>query len=244
VRSRLQSLSVLSVLSSLILAQPVRAQGFTVTAADGIVIVLGDGRLAVLRTDRNGVVVSGIVPGEKPTAATVDVQVGDRVVGIQQETNPPLDRISATYEGLSAGAEVLLTLQRGSAAPHQVRFPRPATVPAGARQAVMSGDKPGAAGAWVSAGAPSGVTEMVIAGTHIRSNDQGMPQVMLRASHPAVASVPLRTGDVITAVNGKSIAALAGLEKFYQPIEPGGAVALTVTREGREIQVAFRKPAP
>lgn len=218
------------------------AQEYSLMVADGVVIPLGDGRLAVLKNDKGAIVVSGLV-GEKTTDAMLDIQMGDKVVGFQQQSNPTLERINADYEALSAGSIVLFSLQRGSAAPHKVRYPRPDTPAGSNRRAVrFNGNPNAAAGAWVSASEPSKVTEMQIAGARIQNNTQGMPEVMSRGSHPAAATVTLRTGDVITAVNGKGIAALAGLEKFYQSLQPGDEVALTVTRDGREVQVTFRKP--
>jgi S1-C subfamily serine protease len=106
----------------------------------------------------------------------------------------------------------------------------------------VSGAPGQAPGAWVTAGQPSDVEEMQIAGARIRNNGDGLPEVVARGSHPAAAAVPLRTGDVIVSVNGKSIAALAGLELFYQPLDAGAEVTLVVRRSGREETVRFRKP--
>ncbi len=218
------------------------AQEYSLMVADGVVIPLGDGRLAVLKTDKGAIVVSGLL-GEKTTDAALDIQMGDKVVGFQQLSNPTLERINADYEALSAGSIVLFSLQRGSAPPHKVRYSRPDTPAGSNRRAVrFNGNPNAAAGAWVSAGEPSKVTEMQIAGARIQNNKQGIPEVMSRGSHPAAATVTLRAGDVITAINGKGIAALAGLEKYYMSLQPGDEVALTITRDGREMQVTFRKP--
>lgn len=236
---------LLTCLLTIIVAVPSRAQEqYTVQSSEGIVLVLSDGRLAVLKSVEGRVIVGGLVTSEKNIGSPLDIQGGDRVLAFQADATPTLETIYAAYETLAPGSEVLLTLQRGSAAPHAVRFPRPVTPPGNTRRAVQFNGKPTDAGAWVSAGSPSDAKEMVIGGAHIRNNKEGMPEVTFRSSDPAAAAVPLRTGDVVTAVNGKGIAALAGLEKLYGAIEAGGEVTLTVMRLGQAQQVTFRKPSP
>ena len=83
----------------------------------------------------------------------------------------------------------------------------------------------------------------MIAGAHIRDNGQGMPEVVFRGSDPAADRVSLRVGDVVVAVNGRGISALAGLEFFYDQVASGDDVVLTIRRGGAEEVVRFAKPA-
>jgi S1-C subfamily serine protease len=64
-----------------------------------------------------------------------------------------------------------------------------------------------------------------------------------RGSDPAAATVGLRTGDIITAVNGQPIAALAGLQLLYDRASVGAELVLTVTRNSTVIEIRFPKPA-
>ena len=218
------------------------SQQFTARVDNGAVIMLADGRWAVLRQEGGAVFVKGVVRGEGNNGPFLDVVPGDRVAGFQEQANPTLDRITARWGALPAGAEVLLTLARGNAAPHKVRFARPAPSPGDSARTVTFQGRPDV-GSWVSAGSPGTVPEMSIAGARIRNNKDGMPEVMSRGSHPAASTVALHTGDVITAVNGKAIAALAGLEKSYQALGSGDEVTLTVTRAGQAKAITFRKPS-
>lgn len=218
------------------------AQQFTVKADDGLIITLPDGRFAVLRKEGGTVLVSGVVKGENSRGAFLDIAPGDRVIAFQSDASPSIERITTAWAALPAGAEVLLTLARGNAAPHQVRFARPTPQAGDSARMITVNDRPDA-GAWVSAGSPSNVAEMSIAGAKIRNNKEGLPEVVSRGSHPAASAVPLRPGDVITAVNGRTIAALAGLERFYQPLKSGDEVTLTVTRDGQPKAITFRKPS-
>ncbi|MNC98253.1 hypothetical protein D3C83_161560 [compost metagenome] len=71
-----------------------------------------------------------------------------------------------------------------------------------------------------------------------------MPYVAFRASDPGATAVGLRTGDVVTHFNGRTIAALRGLEMFYNGTAAGQEITLTVQRGARSETVRFRKPAP
>jgi hypothetical protein len=218
------------------------AQQFTARISDGVILTLAVGRFAVLRSEGGSIVVSGVMNTEGNNTPRLNIEKGDRVVGFQSDVNPSLERIATTWTALPAGAEVLLTLARGTAAPHQVRFTRPSPAQGDTPMTVTFDGRPDA-GAWVSAGSPGKATEVSIAGATIRNNREGMPEVVNRGSHPASSTVPLRIGDVITAVNGRSIAALAGLEKFYQPLKPGDEVTLALTRDGQPKSITFRKPS-
>lgn len=219
---------------------PVRAQQFSVSSAAGVVVALPDGRLAVLVQSAEGVTVDGLVMGEGVPGAALDIAKGDRVLRIQGVAANALADVERAWDAAPTGAEVTLVLRRGSAPEHAVRFAKPA--PGSGRRMAVAGGGAGT-GAWVSADGPSNVTEMTIAGAHIRNNSEGLPEVSHRTSHPAAAGVALRVRDVIVAVNGKGIAALAGLELLYGKIEAGAEVELTVLRNGTQMNVTFTKPA-
>lgn len=219
-------------------AAPAAAQQFSVSSAEGLVLTLPDGRLAVLQSGANGVTVRGLVDGEPKSGDRIDIAIGDRVVRFQGLANPALERIKAAYEGLAVGGEVVVGLARGDGE-RVIRFPKPA--PGAGRLMAVAGAS-GGAGAWTSSDGASGAKAVVIGGVHVRENTQGMPEVTHRESDPAAASIALRVGDVITSLNGRSIAALAGLEKLYQEVAAGASITLVVQRGGQPVEVAFRKP--
>lgn len=216
------------------------AQQFSVGPSDGVVIPLPGGRIAILQTIEGSVVVHGLVDGPADSSAALDIAIGDRVTRFQTLRNPPLDSIRAGFRAIAAGAEVMLGLVRGAAAERVVTFPNLAP---GNRQVMAVSGGGAGAGAWVTGGAPSEVQEIVIAGAHIRNNAQGMPAVTHRSAHAAASTVALRVGDVITAVNGRPIAALAGLELLLGRAAVGEEVTLTVTRANATVSIRFPKPA-
>jgi len=220
-----------------------QAQEFTVARADAAVIVLSDNRLAVLADSGGRILVRGVVEGSVPAGQALDIRIGDVVTSFQGNSRPVLDSIRAIYDALKIGEEVELGLKRGAAGEHRIRFPRPAAPPTGSHMAVIpQGGGAAGVGAWSTAGPSSNVDELVIAGVHIRSNDQGMPEVGYRTSDPAAMTVTLRAGDVILSVNGRPIAALAGLDLLYQKVQPGDSVTMTVRRAGRDFSIGFLKP--
>ncbi|MGE0440437.1 MAG: PDZ domain-containing protein [Gemmatimonadales bacterium] len=224
--------------AAFVAASPLAAQGFTMSGAGGAALPLPDGRLAVLQPVDGVLTVKTLVDGQGPGAA-VDIAVGDRLVRIQDRDQPTAEQLTALLEAIPAGGEVLLRLVRGAAAPREVRFPKPAA--GGGRAMVVTGGGGAGAGAWVTGGGDA-PESLAIAGAEIRENGEGMPEVMSRRSDPAAVAVPLRVGDVIVAVNGRSIAALLGLTKFYGDAAAGSRIELTVVRGGRKMPIAFVKP--
>lgn len=218
------------------------AQQFSISSSGGVVLTLSDGRLAVLQLRNGEIVIDGLVPPEREAGTPLDLRVGDQVVRFQADAEPTLARIEEAWKAVPTGAEVVIGVRREGGGTRMVTFAKPAET-GGRRMAVSMGGRSGA-GAWVTGEGPSNVTEMVIAGVHLRNNAQGMPEVTHRSSHPAATSVSLRAGDVVTAVNGRGISALAGLELLYGRIGVGEEVLLTVTRAGAEVTVTFAKPAP
>jgi S1-C subfamily serine protease len=215
------------------------AQEFTVTRAAGAVLVLADGRQAVIGPTDRGLAVKGLIEGSGKGGAPVDLAVGDLIVTFQGKSSGSADELVTAYERLPVGARVTMVVRRGDVE-RTVTFERPA-LPAGKRMAVAMQGSAGA-GAWTTGGGPSDVTEIVIAGAHIRNNADGLPAVSHRTADPAEAVVPLVVGDVITTINGRTLAALAGLELGYGKLAPGANVALTVLRQGRLIEIKFSKP--
>ncbi len=209
--------------------------------AEGSVLVMPGGRLAVVVPDSAGLSVRGVVEGDASVpGAKVDIEEGDRIVSLQRVRMADMTRFMAAWDSIPEGTDVALGILRDGRE-HVVRFPRPPQA-TGERHIAVAGAG-GGAGAWTSA-APGagGSTEVVIAGAHIRSNGQGMPEVVFRGSDAAAAAVPLRVGDVIVAVNGRSIAALAGLELLYGPLATGADVTLKVRRGDADEVVRFAKP--
>lgn len=203
------------------------------------VIVLADGRLAVIKPGPSGPVVEGMVDGDRLVSKTVDLQAGDIILRFQNIAAPTADQIEAAFDAAPVGTELTLAVRRGGTE-RVVSFLRPAT-PGGSRIAVAAPSGTGA-GAWVT-GAPSGNANFTIAGTHFRENEQGLPEVSHRTSHPAGVAVALRTGDVVAAFNGRPVAALAGLELWYGQVPPGGEIVLSIVRTGQTVTVKFAKPA-
>jgi S1-C subfamily serine protease len=210
------------------------AQQLTMTRANGDLLPLGGGHVAVLDGDSSGVKVTGVVAGS--STAVPDVKQGDRVVAIQGRRASSLDSLMSSFRAIALGDLVELELERAGKA-IVVRFPRVAVE--GRGLAVQGGA--GGAGAWVTA-SDSQRRGFSIAGVHFRENAQGMPEVSHRESHPASASIALRAGDMITAVNGRSIAALAGLEMVYARTSVGERVTLRVKRGHETLELSFSKP--
>jgi len=222
-----------------LLVNPVRSQQRAFAASGAKVIVLADGRMAVLKPGPAGAVIDGLVDGERPNGAPTDLRVGDVVIRFQRIVAPTPDSIAAVFDATPVGAEVALAVLRDGAE-RTVTFRRPATA-AGSRIAVTAPNAAGA-GAWVT-GAPATNVSFAIAGFGFRENGEGLPEVTHRVSHPAGASVGLRTGDVVIAFNGRPVAALAGLHKWYGEAPEGGEIALTVTRGAQTTVLKFAKPA-
>lgn len=238
---RMTRTTALMLLISLPLVGPsvAGAQEFSVTRAAGAVLVLADGRQAVIGPTKRGVAVQGLIAGERASTAPVDLAVGDLIVSFQGKPSGSADELVTSYERLPVGARVTMVVRRGDVE-RTITFERP-PLPAGKRMAIAMRGSEGA-GAWTSGGGPSDVTEVVIAGAHIRNNADGLPAVTHRTADPAEALVPLLVGDVITAVNGRTLAALAGLELLYGKIAAGANVTLAVLRDGRSLEVTFLKP--
>jgi S1-C subfamily serine protease len=207
---------------------------------DGGVLSIPGGGVAVVVAEGEALVVRGVVAGSGAGSGTVDLLEGDRIVSLQGQPAATPAGLQEAYDALKEGADVVLGVVRGGKE-RQVRFPRPPHE-TGEKHVVMGGG--GGAGAWTSASpsAPA-AEEVVIAGAHIRNNDQGMPEVVLRGSHAAAATVPLRVGDVVTSVNGRRVSALAGLEMLYGRVAAGDEVTLTILRDGAEQTLRFSKPA-
>lgn len=217
------------------------SQQMMMQRGDGAVVVLPSGRMAVLGLEADQVVVRGVVEGTGSATETAPVMEGDRIVSIQGASVSALDAFTTAYDAIAEGEEVVLGVLRGNAS-QTVRFPRPPH--AAPLQHMVVTSPSGGAGAWSTASpAGGGATEVVIAGAHIRNNEQGMPAVVFRGSDPAADLVSLRVGDVIVSVNGQTIAALAGLELLYGRVAVGGEVALGIQRGGSEEVVRFAKPA-
>ena len=218
------------------------AQQFAAGPAAGVAIQLPGGRFLILNRDSIGVVVAGLVAGDTAAGSVIDLQQGDRLIRFQGITIAGLSQLDSIYRAVPSGAVITMDLQR-AAARHSIRFPRQAD--ADRKAMVVRSPAAAGAGAWVTGGgAGGGGDEVVIAGAHIRDNDQGLPQVIWLSSHPAMGAVPLQAGDVITSINTQPIAALAGLQLGYDRLAAGDSVKLTVTRGGRTMSVTFLKPAP
>lgn len=218
-----------------LLSSTVHAQA-RMQAMQGEPLPLVAGQVAILQQQGAEIVVAGVVvDGDGPR---VDVQRGDRLRRFQQSTASDLVAVMQAFKALPVGAMVTLELQR-DARTVSVRLPR-AEAPAGPMMIVGDGTS-GGAGAWTSSGGSS--KGFGIAGAQIIENEEGMPEVTHRAAHPASTTVSLRAGDVITAIDGRPIAALAGLEMLYGRVPAGTTVTLTVKRGKEQVSVAFAKPA-
>lgn len=218
------------------------AQGFTAQRAEGAVIPLGDGRTMVLQVANGALTVAGFVADDSASSTRqVDVALQDVIVSFGGMAKPGIAQVNEAFEKAPVGKELSMTVQRGGRE-HVVTFTRVVAAAASNRVTISAGGSSGL-GAWVTGGASANVSEMDIAGARIRENSQGMPEVVSRGSHPAAATVALRTGDVIVKINARQIPALAGLNLFYGEVAVGGDITLVVQRGGREETITFKKPA-
>lgn len=216
------------------------AQEFSVVRGAGAVLVLPDGRMAIIAGGPQDLtVVQGMTKAGAEAGEPVDLRVGDQIVRFQKTDAPAVEAIASMYDGLEVGAEVTLVIRR-EGAERTLTFKRP-PLPAGTRTVVTRPGDAGA-GAWVGGGGSASTASLIIAGIHIKENDQGMPEVTHRTSHPASTGIDLRSGDVIVTIQGHPIAALAGLERGYGRIAAGSEVLLAVTRDGAPVNVRFAKP--
>lgn len=210
-----------------------------IQGSGGVLDMPGGGALVVV-AEGGALVVRGVVAGTVVGDQVVDLLEGDLIVSLQGAAVATAEDLQVQYEALAEGDEVVLEILRNGER-REVRFARPDRE-AGSKHVVTGGGS--GAGAWTAAGPGRySADEVLIAGARIRNNAEGMPEVVLRGSDPAAASVELRVGDVVTGVNGRSIAALAGLEMLYGEAAPGAEVTLTIRREGAERILRFIKPA-
>lgn len=229
----------LALIAALIAPLGVRAQQTTMSRADGEVIGIAPGRFAVLKAVSGVVTVDNVTTDPGTQSARVDLQAGDRLKSIQGQPVAELSSLLTSYRAIPTGSEVtLLVIRSGSDVAVTFRKPAPQ-----ARMMAVGGGAAGMpAGTWATAGSGAS-TSLSIAGANIIENQQGMPEVSHRTSHPAATTVPLRTGDVITRINNSPIAALLGLQMVYDKLAAGAEVRLSVQRGGETVQVSFSKPA-
>ncbi len=220
-------------------SQPLLAQTMTMRAGDGLVLRVGVGSQVVVKTEGGAVVVEGVV--NDAAGSGPDLVRGDRIVRAMGTPIATTEALLNAISGVEVGAVVRLGIVRGAQAEREFTFARQPR-PSGATMAVAGGEGAGQ-GAWTTAGS-GGAAGFSIAGAGIIENNEGMPEVSHRGAHPAAATVALRAGDVITQVDGRSIAALAGLTMLYEKVAVGARVRLTVQRGGEVVEVAFDKPAP
>lgn len=226
-------------------ASPAGAQQqFSARQAEGAVLALADTRLAVVMPANGRLEVVSLV-GEATGPEHTDIQRGDVVLAVDGHSVSTFGDVTARFAAIEVGKPARVLVRRGTAE-RTITWNKPAQGRADGRQMVITSDAPsltGGAGAWTVQGPPQGGSEVVIAGIHIRENSEGMPEVAFKSAHPGQAQVALQSGDVITALNGRSIAALAGLEKLYGEAAVGSDVRLTVTRRGTGTTISFKKPA-
>lgn len=216
------------------------AQTMTMTRSDAKVMHVAADRVIVLRQDGSAIVIDGVV-GDSSGAGGPDLRRGDRISRIAQLRAPSLDDLMRAYTAIPVGADVTLGIVRDGGAEREVRFPRVAAQSGRTMAVAATGSAGAGAGAWTSA-ATGSAAAFSIAGANIAENDEGMPAVTHRSSHPAAASVALRVGDEIVRINDRPIAALRGLQEPYEAMASGARVTLTVRRAGQLVEVAFNKP--
>lgn len=237
-------LLLLAAAAALNAPRALHAQTVRMRAADGAeVLRLDGGHLLILRESGGTVVVESLLR-EDGQAAALDVRKGDRLRAVDGAAVATLRDAVQAYQRVATGQLLSLSLLRGADA-RVVRVAKPAPLPDGQRTLAIKSDgaaaAAGGAGAWTTAGSGAAAT-VSIAGAQVGENDQGMPAVTHRTAHPAASAVALRVGDVVTAVNGRSLAALAGLVKLYGDIAVGQEVVLTIRRGSEELQLRFLKP--
>lgn len=214
----------------------VRSQTMTMRASAGEVMAVAPGQLLVVNGAGDRVTVEGVVVD---VASTVDVRQGDRIVRFQGAEVRSLAALIAAYRAVAAGTPLTLGIRRGAIA-HEVRFTKPAAS-AGPTMAVQGGGGASGAGAWTrSDGAAEGFT---ILGAELKENNEGLPEVVNRTAHALASSLPLRVGDVAIEMNGRPIAALAGLQKWYAEATQGQSITLKIRRGAATHSFTFAKPA-
>ncbi len=231
----------LAALAAIAAPSALDAQVMRMQMAEGTdVLRLHAGHILILRQSAEGVMVETIMR-EGGAAVALDLRKGDRLRAIDGVAIGSLAEATQAYRKVATGQVVSLAVQRGTEA-RSVRFPKPAPAAEGERTMAVQGAGGAGVGAWTTAGGNS-ATRLDIAGAQIEENGEGMPQVVNRTSHPAASAVALRVGDVVTAIGGRSIPALAGLVMRYGEVPVGGEVVLTVQRGSETVEVRFPKPA-
>lgn len=206
----------------------------------GEAIIIAAGQFAVLKEQQSAVIVDNVIVDGQNGAARIDVRVGDRIVALQDTPTTRLTQFTQAYRAISAGTSVTLRVSRPQGEV-VLRFPKPEER-GDQRLLVVGGADKAAPGAWATASSET-AKSFVVAGANFKENSEGMPEVSYRTAHPAAATLALRVGDVVTAVNGRSIAALAGLELIYNAEAPGTRMRFTVRRGDTMLDVDFVKPA-
>jgi hypothetical protein len=215
---------------------------FRVQHADGAALLLPDRRIAVVLPLAGRFVVQNLV-GDAEGAA-VDLRAGDAVLSLNGVSPADVVALGVHYNGLATGTAIELRVRRADTTV-VVRFAKPAPRQGDGRTMVVTpqdaADVQGA-GAWSTRMAPEAGPEMVLGGVHIRENAEGMPEVAYKTGDTGPVAAALSTGDVLTAINGRPIAALRGLQVRYGELPAGAEVVLEVTRGTARRTVTFKKP--
>lgn len=210
------------------------AQQMTMRMTNGVPLAVTERQSIIVNSRSDSMVVEGVV---NDSAGGVDFRTGDRILRLQGQRLPDLQTFVRTYRELAAGTAVSVLVARASTQ-HELRFRKPARE-AGTTLAVAgtSGD----AGAWTTSEATPG-TSLEIVGAVFAENSEGMPAVSFRKSHPLAATLGVRVGDVVLALNEFPMFALRSLELRYGSVNAGAPIRLKVLRGADTVVVQFSKP--
>ena len=77
-------------------------------------------------------------------------------------------------------------------------------------------------------------------GVYVVTVTPGSPAegVGLKAGGISVDGIPSTAGDIITAVDGRAVTSVEGIVGYFNSLQPGDTVVLTLIRAGQIIQVA------
>ena len=132
---------------------PSAGQQMQMIRGDGTVMSLPGGRMALLESESGGVVVRGMVEGEAPGSDPALLAEGDRIVSMQGAQVTGVDALTAAYDAIPEGDEVVLGVVRGDDA-RTIRFARPVHAAPGQHMVVRSPS--GGVGAWTNLAPPGG----------------------------------------------------------------------------------------
>lgn len=164
----------------------------------------------------------------------VDAKSGDEILMMNAKRVKDTATMKEIYEGLAIGDDVKIGVKRDGKM-FIVNFPK--IDPENAPRMVMhvsTGDGPGVEG--------EGHNMMPLVGLHIILKDGMELEKLDGLPGETPEDADLQTGDVVTAINGQTVSAIADFRKIYEAVKPGEEMKIAVTRDGKSVISTFNKP--